>query len=357
MVNTSLNWVSIVGIVLMIGGALLFSLRSYKPALSRDTDVFFAAVGLLCGGILFFQGWRLDPILQFSQFLLATTTVFFVYESVRLRGVTAEQARRSEFMDDPAENEPRPRVAPIGSGLDEWDTLEQRPPMRRRALAAADWDQPTSRRPIRRAPEEEPPEWGDSPPLPARQNFDRDVQQAPGGRRSTRPGRDPSRDPSRDPGRDPSRDPMGTPSLRPQRPERSQDRGRSPRVQLEPSEERFQPRDQPRDQRPAPRPQRDSRPRAGRADGYSERPLVARNQRRPAVRSEPFDQDPDLKLARSVPHASLPPQGKPLNRNQRTAPPSSGVARDAVRDDTALAAREPKPRLDAERDNSSRFDH
>ena len=153
MVNTSLNWVSIVGIVLMIGGALLFSLRTYKPALSRDTDVFFAAVGLLCGGILFFQGWRLDPILQFSQFLLATTTIFFVYESVRLRGVTAEQARRSEFMDDPEGTEPRSRIAPIGSGLDEWDALERRTPMRRPALEAADWDQqPPARRPIRRAP-------------------------------------------------------------------------------------------------------------------------------------------------------------------------------------------------------------
>jgi hypothetical protein len=92
-VNASLNWASIVGIVLAVGGALLYFMRSFKPALARDYDVFFAAVGLLCGGILFFQGWRLDPILQFGQFLLAGTTVFFAYESVRLRGVTTEQAR------------------------------------------------------------------------------------------------------------------------------------------------------------------------------------------------------------------------------------------------------------------------
>ena len=95
MVNASLNWASIVGIVLAVGGALLYFMRSFKPALARDYDVFFAAVGLLCGGILFFQGWRLDPILQFGQFLLAGTTVFFAYESVRLRGVTTEQARRA----------------------------------------------------------------------------------------------------------------------------------------------------------------------------------------------------------------------------------------------------------------------
>ncbi|WP_392345424.1 Ycf66 family protein [Parasynechococcus sp.] len=111
MVNASLNWASIVGIVLAVGGALLYFMRSFKPALARDYDVFFAAIGLLCGGILFFQGWRLDPILQFGQFLLAGTTVFFAYESVRLRGVATEQARRSAYFDD----EPAP-ARPAGPG-------------------------------------------------------------------------------------------------------------------------------------------------------------------------------------------------------------------------------------------------
>ena len=91
MVNASLNWASIVGIVLAVCGGGLYFLRSFKPALARDYDVFFAAIGLLCGGILFFQGWRLDPILQFGQFLLAGTTVFFAYESVRLMGVATDQ--------------------------------------------------------------------------------------------------------------------------------------------------------------------------------------------------------------------------------------------------------------------------
>ena len=108
MVNASLNWASIVGIVLAVCGGGLYFLRSFKPALARDYDVFFAAIGLLCGGILFFQGWRLDPILQFGQFLLAGTTVFFAYESVRLRGVATDQARRSSFFDDdPISDAPR----------------------------------------------------------------------------------------------------------------------------------------------------------------------------------------------------------------------------------------------------------
>ncbi|MEB3333126.1 MAG: Ycf66 family protein, partial [Synechococcaceae cyanobacterium] len=98
--------------------------RSFKPALARDYDVFFAAVGLLCGGILFFQGWRLDPILQFGQFLLAGTTVFFAYESVRLRGVTTEQARRSSYFDDEEPLPPRARGG-LGGGRD-WDRDTER---------------------------------------------------------------------------------------------------------------------------------------------------------------------------------------------------------------------------------------
>ena len=132
MVNASLNWASIVGIVLAVGGALLYFMRTFKPALARDYDVFFAAIGLLCGGILFFQGWRLDPILQFGQFLLAGTTVFFAYESVRLRGVATEQARRSAYFED----EPAPARVPYGGsrgGLDDdYDRFDEPEPIRRR---------------------------------------------------------------------------------------------------------------------------------------------------------------------------------------------------------------------------------
>ena len=134
MVNASLNWASIVGIVLAVGGALLYFMRSFKPALARDYDVFFAAIGLLCGGILFFQGWRLDPILQFGQFLLAGTTVFFAYESVRLRGVATEQARRSAYFDD----EPAPArgggQGGLRSGWDDngYDRFDEPQPLRRR---------------------------------------------------------------------------------------------------------------------------------------------------------------------------------------------------------------------------------
>ncbi len=171
MVNASLNWASIVGIVLAVGGAFLYFMRSFKPALARDYDVFFAAIGLLCGGILFFQGWRLDPILQFGQFLLAGTTVFFAYESVRLRGVTTEQARRSSYFDDEEPAAPfRPRGG-LGGGRsydDEPDRFDEPEPLRRRIPSRdeAEDDFYRPRRPSRAAiPEraasrrEEPDTW------------------------------------------------------------------------------------------------------------------------------------------------------------------------------------------------------
>jgi hypothetical protein len=158
MVNASLNWASIVGIVLAVGGALLYFMRSFKPALARDYDVFFAAVGLLCGGILFFQGWRLDPILQFGQFLLAGTTVFFAYESVRLRGVTTEQARdrfdepqpirrriRSRPEDEEAEDFYRPRRAASRAAIPERAASRSRAP--------ESWESPSAAE----RPSEQPP--------------------------------------------------------------------------------------------------------------------------------------------------------------------------------------------------------
>ena len=135
MVNASLNWASIVGIVLAVGGALLYFMRSFKPALARDYDVFFAAIGLLCGGILFFQGWRLDPILQFGQFLLAGTTVFFAYESVRLRGVATEQARRSAYFDDEPAPSRNGEPGGLRGGWDEdYDRFDEPQPLRRRFM-------------------------------------------------------------------------------------------------------------------------------------------------------------------------------------------------------------------------------
>ena len=57
-----------------------YQVRASRPEVSRDQDVFFSSVGLLCGGILIFQGWRLDPLMLFGELLTAGTAVAFASE-------------------------------------------------------------------------------------------------------------------------------------------------------------------------------------------------------------------------------------------------------------------------------------
>ena len=88
MVNASLNWASIAGIFLIIiwipaieSGVfqIWFTLNrradtSPKVILKTFFIIFLTTGRAFCihlaGGIMFFQGWRLDPILQFGMSLL-----------------------------------------------------------------------------------------------------------------------------------------------------------------------------------------------------------------------------------------------------------------------------------------------
>jgi hypothetical protein len=186
MVNFGFNSASILGIFLALAGGGLYLLRSLRPEVSRDHDIFFAAVGLLCGGILLWHGWRLDPILQFSQLLLAVSAVFFAVESVRLRGVTSDQMKgRSSYVDD---DRPTSRVyqAELDSYEDEYDEEEQPPRRRlqgtptkstsRRSSYEEESPRPRSRRPrpsgYTQEPSVNPRRSNNSPSRPRRQYDD-----------------------------------------------------------------------------------------------------------------------------------------------------------------------------------------
>ena len=126
-VNVGFGPAGILGLLIAGAGAGLYFMRSMRPELARDHDIFFAAIGLLCGGILFFQGWRLDPILLFGQMLLAGSAVFFATESIRLRGVATEQARRNT----PIVDDDRPVGQVYRAELDELYPSDEAPPVRR----------------------------------------------------------------------------------------------------------------------------------------------------------------------------------------------------------------------------------
>lgn len=182
MVNFGFNSASILGIFLAVAGAGLYFMRTLRPELSRDHDIFFAAVGLLSGFILIFQGWRLDPILQFSQLLLAGTAVFFAAETIRLRGFTTQQARRNSPIVDDERPPTSSRV--YRAELAEIDPYEEEDYDNRRLQGTRDRNnprrtvvddtQPRSRRPRRQSPRytDEPPVRSTRPSTPARDRYD-----------------------------------------------------------------------------------------------------------------------------------------------------------------------------------------
>jgi len=137
MVNLGFGFQTLMGVILALAGAGLYFLRTWRPKLARDHDIFFAAIGLLSGGILVFQGWRLDPILAFGQFLLTGSTIFFAAEAISLRGLTTKQAKeRTPVVDEERS------VSPIYSYAEtEFDELEpyEEYPGKRRIRGAEDY--------------------------------------------------------------------------------------------------------------------------------------------------------------------------------------------------------------------------
>ena len=87
MINFSFGPNIFLGIIVTFGVLILYFLRNIKPEVARDEDIFFATSGLLYSSILIIHGWRLDPILLFSQVLIITTVLVTGWENIRLRGL------------------------------------------------------------------------------------------------------------------------------------------------------------------------------------------------------------------------------------------------------------------------------
>ena len=101
MVNVYLNWATIWGLLLMAlwVPALVVSLRRFDVLMDRDQPrESLQGLGLLwllvtlagrciaiplVGSIMFFQGWRLDPLLQFAFALLVWGTIVESIPSIR----------------------------------------------------------------------------------------------------------------------------------------------------------------------------------------------------------------------------------------------------------------------------------
>lgn len=78
---------------LLIGGTFavimvfLYALRFINPNLATDWDIFLTTLGIVYSSIIVIHGWRLDPILLFSQVLLIFISLSFCWILIRQREI------------------------------------------------------------------------------------------------------------------------------------------------------------------------------------------------------------------------------------------------------------------------------
>ena len=75
---------------------LFYSLKIIRPEVSKEEDIFLTSLGLLYSCILIIHGWRLDPILFFSQVLLVVFVLAVGWENIRLRGLLVKRLSRDK---------------------------------------------------------------------------------------------------------------------------------------------------------------------------------------------------------------------------------------------------------------------
>jgi hypothetical protein len=107
MVNVDVSPSVILGVGLIGAGVSLWQIRQARPWISRDYDVVVSCISLLVGGILIFQGWRLDPLLLFGQLMTTGAAVSFGIEALRLRSQMYEQDEKVALQDAFRRKSPR----------------------------------------------------------------------------------------------------------------------------------------------------------------------------------------------------------------------------------------------------------
>jgi len=93
MINIGFGSNLVLGFLLVLGLSILYLVRIVLPELSRDEDIFFTTLGLIYSCILIIHGWRLDPILLFSQVLIVSISLAAGWENIRLRGLVAKKVK------------------------------------------------------------------------------------------------------------------------------------------------------------------------------------------------------------------------------------------------------------------------
>jgi hypothetical protein len=87
MINIIVEPALLLGIFFAFLMLFLYGLRFSNPDLATDWDIFIATIGIVYSSILIIHGWRLDPILLFSQVILISITASFCWILIRQRQI------------------------------------------------------------------------------------------------------------------------------------------------------------------------------------------------------------------------------------------------------------------------------
>jgi uncharacterized membrane protein len=87
MINIIIEPALLLGAVFALVMLFLYGLRFINPDLATDWDIFITTLGIVYSSIILIHGWRLDPILLFSQVLLIFITFSFCWILIRQREI------------------------------------------------------------------------------------------------------------------------------------------------------------------------------------------------------------------------------------------------------------------------------
>ena len=87
MINIIVEPALLLGVTFAVVMILLYGLRFLNPELATDWDIFITTLGIVYSSIIIIHGWRLDPILLFSQVLLIFITLSFCWILIRQREI------------------------------------------------------------------------------------------------------------------------------------------------------------------------------------------------------------------------------------------------------------------------------
>ncbi len=87
MINIILEPSFFLGGIFALAMLALYALRFLNANLSTDWDIFLTTLGIVYSSIIVIHGWRLDPILLFSQVLVIFISFSFCWILIRQREI------------------------------------------------------------------------------------------------------------------------------------------------------------------------------------------------------------------------------------------------------------------------------